>query len=87
MSNQVNTLEILDNGHELTLERVRLDENGTALSLFTQNSERTAVQFCEEPEIKDYMLCRGSDYILCRIGRRPEERLLLSVGGRIRAPP
>ena len=76
---QVNILDLLSDELEPVLERVRLDGNETAIVFFTQKGEPCTVHFCDEPEIQDYLLCRGPDCLLCRIGRKHDGRLLLPV--------
>ena len=78
MRDPVNILDILKDDGGPPLERVRLDENETAIVVFTQKSDRCAIHFVDEQEVSDYVLC-GTDCLLCRIGRKRDERLLLPV--------
>jgi hypothetical protein len=62
-----------------TLEIVRLGNDETAIIAFTAECEEVALHYCSETEITGYLLCNGEDCILCRIGRKREQRLLLPV--------
>ena len=79
MPETVNILDALGGDDEPTFERASLNENETALIFFTQKGERTTLHYCDEPEIHDSVLCLGSDCLLCRIGRKRDQRILLPV--------
>ena len=79
MSDQINILDALGGDHEPTLERVRINESDTALILFTPKGEETAIHYCDEPEISNSVICLESDCLLCRIGRKPDERCLIPI--------
>jgi hypothetical protein len=80
MSNKINLLELgADEAVESSLEVVRLGSNETAIIPFTAECEEITVHYCPEPEINGYVVCNGPDCILCRIGRKRDQRLLLPV--------
>ena len=79
MSKTVNVLDALGGDLEPVLERVRLDETETAIITFTHKGEEVSIHYCEEPEICDSVLCLGTECLLCRIGKKRDERLLLPV--------
>jgi hypothetical protein len=61
------------------LEVVRLDANETAVVPFSTDGEAVSLHYCEHKEIGGYVHCNGPDCVLCRCGRKAEERLLLPV--------
>jgi hypothetical protein len=61
------------------LQLVRLDANETVLVPFTSDAAEAQIHYCEEPEIRGYVLCNGADCALCRAGRKAEGRMLLPV--------
>ena len=62
-----------------TLESVRLSENETAMIIFGADAEETMLHYCDEAEIKGYVVCNGPDCVLCRAGRKAEARFLVPV--------
>jgi hypothetical protein len=64
---------------ESVLEVVRLGSDETAIIAFTADSEAVDLHYCPEPEITSYVVCNGPDCVLCRIGRKRDQRLLLPV--------
>jgi len=58
---------------------VRLGSDETAIIPFTADSESVDLHYCSETEINGYVICNGSDCLLCRIGRKRDQRLLLPV--------
>ena len=64
---------------ESPLEVVRLGNDETAILPFTAESVEVDIHYCPETEINSYLVCNGPDCILCRIGRRRDQRLLLPV--------
>lgn len=78
-------LALLDAGTEsgntagAVLEVVRLGPDETPIIPFTPKAERIAVHYCSEPEINGYAQCNGTNCVLCKIGRRRDERLLIPV--------
>ena len=80
MSNKVNLLDIAAaDSVDSLLEVVRLGSDETAIILFTADSEAVDLHYCSETEINSYVVCNGSDCVLCRIGRKQAKRLLLPV--------
>ena len=79
-SNKVNLLDIaIDETAESLLEVVRLGNDETAIIPFTADSEAVDLHYCSETEINSYVICNGPDCVLCRIGRKRDQRLLLLV--------
>ena len=80
VSTKVNILDVVASEiAESTLEVVRLGNDETAIIPFTADSEGIDLHYCSETEINSYVVCNGPDCVLCKIGRRKEERLLLPV--------
>jgi hypothetical protein len=61
------------------LETVRLDQNEHLLIPFTEGMVRVTLHYVSFAAISGYVRCLGPDCLLCRLGRRPEERDLLPV--------
>jgi hypothetical protein len=79
-SKKVNLLEVAaSETAESSLELVRLGSDETAIVPFTADSEAIELHYCSETEINSYVLCNGPDCVLCRIGRKRDQRLLLPV--------
>jgi len=80
MNNKVNLLDVTaTESTESLLEVVRLGSDETAIIPFTADSESVDLHYCSETEINGYVICNGSDCLLCRIGRKRDQRLLLPV--------
>jgi hypothetical protein len=80
VSNRVNLLDVAaGESVEPSLEVVRLASDETAIIPFTANSEEVDLHYCQETELNGYVICNGNGCVLCRIGRKREERLLLPV--------
>jgi hypothetical protein len=83
MSNRVNLVEFWGEDGPGTgtavLQPVRLDANETAVVPFTSDGVPVKLHYCDQPEIRGYVQCNGPGCVLCRAGRRPEERVLLPV--------
>ena len=80
MSGIVNLLDMyVDESVEPMLERVRIGSDEAAFIPFTAQGKKVNVHFCSETEINDYVICNGDGCVLCRIGRKPNEKLLLPV--------
>lgn len=79
MSDEVNLLDAFAGGFKRPLELVRLDANEKAIVPFTAKGKGATLHYCGEQEIRGYVHCNGSDCILCRIGRKKDERVLLPV--------
>ena len=78
--NKVNLFDVADaESIEAPLEVVRLGYDETAIIPFTAEGQGVDVHYCPEDEIKSYVVCNGPDCVLCRIGRRRDQRLLLPV--------
>lgn len=78
MSDTVNLFELLEASNSVSrLELIRLDESETAVIPFTPHGERVHIHFCKEPEINAYVLCNAEDCVLCRIGKKKDERILI----------
>lgn len=79
-SKKVNLLDVAAaEAAESLLEVVRLGSDETAIIPFTADSEAVDLHFCSETEINSYVVCNGPDCVLCRIGRKRDQRLLLPV--------
>jgi len=80
MSKKVNLLDLAaTESMGPTLDVVRLGHDETAMIPFTSESVEVEVHYCSETEINSYVLCNGSNCVLCRIGRKKDPRLLLPV--------
>ncbi|MBE7461849.1 MAG: hypothetical protein HS116_00010 [Planctomycetes bacterium] len=75
----VDLLDLLESPQSAGLEVVRLGDSETAVIPFTREGARVKLHYCEEPEIRGYAHCTDSDCVLCRIGRKAEDRMLLPV--------
>jgi hypothetical protein len=79
-STKVNILELATaESAESQLERVRLGSDETAFIPFTADGESVNLHYCSETEISDYVVCNGPGCVLCRIGRKRDPKVLLSV--------
>ena len=79
-SNKVNLLDVAAaEAAESLLEVVRLGNDETAIIPFTADSEAVDLHYCSETEINSYVVCNSPVCLLCRIGRKKEQRLLLPV--------
>ena len=79
-SNKVNLLDVAAaETAESLLEVVRLGNDETAIIPFTADSEAVDLHYCSETEINSYVICNGPDCVLCRVGRKRDQRLLLPV--------
>lgn len=80
MSKKVNLLDVTAaESMGSLLDVVRLGSDETAIIFFTSDSEEVDIHYCSETEINGYVLCNNPDCVLCRIGRRRDQRLLLPV--------
>lgn len=61
------------------LEPVRLGENATALSVFSDQFEKATIHYLELPEKRGYVQCNGQDCPLCNAGNNPTTRILIPV--------
>lgn len=78
-SNNVNLLDVVTAEPGESLELVRIGSDEMAIVPFTADSEAVDLHFCSETDINGYVLCNGADCVLCRIGRKKDQRLLLPV--------
>ena len=77
---KVNLFDLADTGYaKPSLEIVKLGSDETALIPFTSDTEAVVLHYCQETEIAGYAVCNGSGCVLCRVGRKQDERLLLPV--------
>ena len=80
MSKKVNLLDLAaTESMGPTLDVVRLGHDETPILPFMSDSEKADLHYCSETEISSYVVCNGPDCVLCRIGRKQDERLLLPV--------
>jgi hypothetical protein len=83
MSNRVNLMDVWAEDSppagSADLQPVRLDGNETAVVPFTSDCVQVALHYCEQPELRGYVRCNGPGCLLCRAGRKAEERVLLPV--------
>ncbi|NQU63613.1 MAG: hypothetical protein HQ517_04930 [SAR324 cluster bacterium] len=61
------------------LDLSRLGNDQIAATPFTVDGEAVDLHYCSEAEIGGYTRCNGPDCILCKTGRRVEERVLIPV--------
>lgn len=61
------------------LVSVNLSQDQVPIVPFTITGVRINLHYCKEPEIKAYVACNGADCVLCKIGRKIDERLLVPV--------
>lgn len=78
-SDRINILDIGAPPVLAQLERVRVSDNEIAVIPFTTDAQRIDLHYCEEAEINDYVPCNGASCVLCTIGRKAEERILMPV--------
>jgi hypothetical protein len=78
-----NTVNLLDMAKEqrtsTQAELVRINADEIPVVLFTLDATTTSIHFCQEDEIYGYVGCNGPDCILCRIGRKQDQRHLLAA--------
>jgi hypothetical protein len=58
---------------------IRIDENEIALIPFSTEVILVHLHYCSEAEIQGYVRCNDTDCLLCRLGRKREDRYLLPV--------
>jgi hypothetical protein len=64
---------------EPLLQVIRLGSDEIAIVPFTADGEAIDLHYCSETEISGYLVCNGPDCLLCQIGRKRDQRLLLPV--------
>jgi hypothetical protein len=80
LPNKVNLLDVVAaEATQSMLEVIRLGSDETAIITFTADSETVDLHYCSETEINSYVICNGPGCVLCRIGRKRDQRLLLPV--------
>jgi hypothetical protein len=83
MSNRVDLLAQWGDGDRGPDRRpvrlLRLDSNQVGVIPFVTDVTPVKVHYCDQVELKMYLQCNGPDCILCRAGRKAEERFLLPV--------
>jgi len=80
LANKVNLLDVAAaETVEPLLEIVRLGPDETAIITFTADSEAVDLHYCPETELNGYVICNGPDCVLCRTGRKRDQKLLLPV--------
>jgi len=62
-----------------SLQSISIKEDEQAVIPFTHTVTRIKTHYCEEPEIRGYVECSGSTCILCRSGKKSEDRALFPV--------
>ena len=76
----VNLLDVVANeSMEQTHDLVRLGNDEIAIIPFTAEGQKVDIHYCPETEINSYIVCNGPDCVLCRIGRKRDQRMLLPV--------
>jgi hypothetical protein len=77
------TVDLLDYGVEIAeprqLSQLSLNSDEHPALAFTSNAERHLVHYCYEEDLRGYVPCRGSACLLCKIGKKPESRILLPL--------
>jgi len=61
------------------LSQAKLNANLTAVVPFTLEGLPAGLHYCDEPEIAGYVMCCGTGCVLCRVGKKVEDRVLLPV--------
>lgn len=62
-----------------TPELVRINQVEIAVQPFTAEGTRVYFHYREEADIRGYVHCNGPDCLLCRIGHKADQRILLPV--------
>jgi hypothetical protein len=79
----MNTINLMELGQqnvgESRLDLIRLNNDELALIPFTTDVVPVTVHYCPDDEIHGYVRCNGADCVLCRVGRKPDERYLFPV--------
>jgi hypothetical protein len=80
MNSTINLLDMAQQAnHAAPMELIRLGADELPVIPFTTEVVSTKVHYCNEDEIHDYVRCNEPDCVLCSIGRKQDERLLLPV--------
>ena len=76
----INIVELLKNKNApSSLELVQLRGDETPIIPFTLEGELVKLHYCPETEIGGYIHCNGDDCVLCQVGRKPTEKVLIPV--------
>jgi hypothetical protein len=75
----LNIMDMEDHPESSKLEQLKLNYNETPVVTFTGEFGEIHLHYCNEPEYNGYVPCNGEGCVLCRIGRKPDERYLLPV--------
>jgi hypothetical protein len=76
----VNILQLLNNDNvPSSLELVQLRGDETPIIPFTLEGTLVKLHYCAETEVGGYIHCNGDDCVLCRVGRKPTEKVLIPV--------
>jgi hypothetical protein len=78
-TSRIDILDFLPGAIQASIELVRLDRNETPLVPFTSEGVDAHLHYCQEPEIGGYVHCNGGDCVLCRVGKKTDQRLLIPV--------
>jgi hypothetical protein len=70
---------VADTESLMELERVRPSANETAIICFTGDYSSVALHYCPEPDFNNFIRCNEDGCILCKIGRKQDQRYLLPV--------
>jgi hypothetical protein len=62
-----------------SLEVVKLGISEIAAVPFNSDAEIVNLHYLDSPELRGFVHCNGPKCVLCRAGRKPEQRLLLPV--------
>jgi hypothetical protein len=79
MNDTINLLEIDDYPESSKLEQLRLNGDEAAVIFFTPEATKVKLHYCSETELTGYVHCNDEGCVLCRIGRKIDERYLLPV--------
>lgn len=65
--------------NDAPLELVRLGTDEVAVIPFTNDVVAVSLHYCDAAEIQGYVTCGGTGCVLCRAGKKPDQRMLLPV--------
>jgi len=78
-TSKIDILDFLPGAIQASIELVRLDRNETPIIPFTSEAVDAHLHYCQEPEIGGYIHCNGRDCVLCRVGKKKDQRSLIPV--------
>ncbi|MBF0553420.1 MAG: hypothetical protein HQK96_02555 [Nitrospirae bacterium] len=61
------------------LDRIKISQNEILVVPFTMKGVAVDLHYCEDEGVKGYVVCNGSQCLLCRVGNKKDGRLLLPV--------